>query len=171
MPKPEALEPPTLNLVPIMNLVTILIPVLLMAIKSLELAAVDTTLPAISPVKDTNPVDGTPPLRLTVEILPDGFKLIGAHRYLSSDESSDYFVPCTSQGRCQNAADYDYQALASTLDSVKRMAAADETEANSLIFLPAENIRYEIVMATMDATRELNGQKLFPNVVFAAGVR
>ena len=170
MSRPDAIEEPKLNLVPIMNLVTILIPVLLLAIKSLELAAVDTTLPAIGPDLETE-VDGTPPLRMTVEILSNGFKIVGAHRYLSSAESTDHMVPCRSQGRCQNAADYDYTELAKTLASVKQMAAEDETEASSLVFLPADNIRYEIVMATMDATRELAGKKLFPNVVFAAGVR
>ena len=48
MSKREMPEPEPLNLVPIMNLVTILIPVLLMAIKSLGLAVIDTSLPAIS---------------------------------------------------------------------------------------------------------------------------
>ena len=42
-------EAEELNLVPIMNLVTILIPFLLMAAQFISLAVIDSTLPAIGP--------------------------------------------------------------------------------------------------------------------------
>ena len=45
--KRRVMDAPELNLVPIMNLVTILIPFLIMAAQFVQLAVIDSTLPAI----------------------------------------------------------------------------------------------------------------------------
>jgi hypothetical protein len=77
-------EPEPLNLVPIMNLVTILIPVLLMAIKSLELAVIDTSLPAISTSVSAPPdnIPDKPPLQLKMAVTNQGIRILGANEYL-----------------------------------------------------------------------------------------
>jgi len=63
------------NLVPIMNLVTILIPFLLMASAFVALAVIDVDLPAITP-NPTTDVDVFPP---TVQVGRDGYTVEGQH--------------------------------------------------------------------------------------------
>ena len=55
-----------LDLVPIMNLVTILIPFLLMASSFVSLAAIDSTLPAIGQPPEVTEEDEDPPLNLSI---------------------------------------------------------------------------------------------------------
>ena len=50
-----------LNLVPIMNLVTILIPFLLLSVQFVSLAVIDSTLPAIGPPAPPSEVDEESP--------------------------------------------------------------------------------------------------------------
>lgn len=58
-----------LDLVPIMNLVTILIPFLLMSAQFVHLAVIDSTLPAIGPPQEVEKdPDDEPPLMLSVAI-------------------------------------------------------------------------------------------------------
>ena len=68
-----------LDLVPIMNLVTILIPFLLMAAQFVHLAVIDSTLPAIGqPTEVEEEPPDKPPLVLTVALTDRGFTVTGA---------------------------------------------------------------------------------------------
>ena len=78
-----------LNLVPIMNLVTILIPFLLTALKSVELAIIETKLPAISqggPPPDDVP--DKPPLSLTLALTGTGVRILAKPDYLGLGEAT-----------------------------------------------------------------------------------
>ena len=72
-----------LNLTPIMNLVTILIPFLIMAAQFVNLAVIDSTLPAIGP-PSTEPPDPNeePPLNLSLAITTEGITILGADKVL-----------------------------------------------------------------------------------------
>ena len=59
-------ETEELNLVPIMNLVTILIPFLIMAAQFVQLAVIDSTLPAIRPSLRSERWRREPSLRCSV---------------------------------------------------------------------------------------------------------
>ena len=122
MSKREMPEPEPLNLVPIMNLVTILIPVLLMAIKSLELAVIDTSLPAISPSVTTPPdnIPDKPPLSLKMAVTNQGIRILGANEYLypgqvKTDDADEEKVHETSLAAAnplhteeRRASDFDF---------------------------------------------------------------
>ena len=75
-----------LDLVPIMNLVTILIPFLLMAAQFVSYAVIDSTLPAIGPpqtIEDQE--DEEEPLNLSVFITDKGFTVAGSAAVLKSE--------------------------------------------------------------------------------------
>lgn len=184
MAKKEIPEPEPLNLVPIMNLVTILIPVLLMAIKSLELAVIDTKLPAIgAPAPPSDDVPDKPPLNISVAITNSGFRIIGADNYLypegpppkAEGGQAPPTIPCKSNASCRNTEDYDFSELTKKLMTIKDMAIDEERDSDNVIFMPSSNTRYEVLVKSMDAARKSGkgetSKKLFPNVVFAGGVQ
>ena len=74
-----------LNLVPIMNLVTILIPFLIMAAEFVQLAVIDSTLPAIGAPTPQEEKPDTPPLSLSLAITARGVTVMGADAVLSPE--------------------------------------------------------------------------------------
>lgn len=184
MLKKKLPEPEPLNLVPIMNLVTILIPVLLMAIKSLELAVIDTKLPAIgAPAPPSDDVPDKPPLNLSIAITNSGFRIIGADNYIYPEGvpqapeggQAPPTIPCKSNGSCRNTDDYQFDQLSKKLLVIKNMAIDEERDSDNVILMPSTNTRYEVLVKSMDAARKSgtgeSSKKLFPNVVFAGGVQ
>ena len=175
-------EEEPLNLVPIMNLVTILIPVLLMAIKSLELSVIDTTLPAIGGAPpDDETLNDKPPLALKMAITNKGIRLLGADEYLypggrpqSVGQEGPPDIPCKSNGACTGLEDYDWTSLSQKLFDIKEKAKAEDRDSDSVVLLSESNIRYEILIGAMDASRIFKAadgtkSKLFPAVQIAGG--
>ena len=147
-----------LNLLPVMNLVTILIPLLLMGATLMNLAVVDTTLPAIC--KDCAEPGPEVPLRLILEIAPDGLTLSGADRVLD-----DGRIPCTDDA-CRSPGSYDFDALQRKLVLVKEQYPDNET----LILVPDERTPYEVIIGAMDAARQTPTERtLFPQVTISGG--
>jgi biopolymer transport protein ExbD len=182
-----------LNLVPIMNLVTILIPFLLMAAQFVSYAVIDSTLPAISPVQ-TEPQEEPEekPLNLQVMITTEGFTVAGNHSELKDSgggeegEDKGATIPCLVPG-CEYQADggegpaeaYNIAELRALLGRLKD----DKPEEKNVILVPDASLPYEVIVLAMDATREdpdasstdadigCNGRCLFPFVVIAGGVQ
>ena len=181
MSKREMPEPEPLNLVPIMNLVTILIPVLLMAIKSLELAVIDTSLPAISPSVAAPPdnIPDKPPLQLKMAVTNQGIRILGANEYLypgqaktdnADEEKGKPDVPCKSNARCKGVDDYNWSDLSQKLGQIKKAAQDDDRDSDSVVLISDNNIKYEILVKVMDTSRRsADGSKLFPSVSIAGG--
>jgi hypothetical protein len=73
-------ELPELNLIPVMNLVTILIPFLLLSVEFVHLAVIDSSLPAIGLPQevDEDREEEENPLNLKVAITDRGFSVLGA---------------------------------------------------------------------------------------------
>lgn len=152
-----------LNLLPVMNLVTILIPLLLMSAQLVQLAVIDSTLPAIS--EQIAPPEPTPtqePFRLSLAISGEGFTLMGADEVLGEDNNT---IPCVD-GACATRDSYDFAGLTSKLAEVKG-AHPDESV---IILVPDVRVPYEVLVAAMDAAREDSGGLLFPNVTIAGGL-
>lgn len=151
-----------LNLVPIMNLVTILIPVLLVAIKSVELSIIDTTLPPINTnasVPDQN--DENKPLELKLRVSNKGIWICGADDYIDVTdpkcEAEGFRKPDVScgGGLCKSTSDYDWKSLKSQLKSVKNAVKDKKNEGcESVTFEPTSNVRYETLVKMMDVSRE-----------------
>jgi len=178
-----------LDLVPIMNLVSILIPFLLMAAQFVHLAVIDSTLPAIGEPKEVEEKDedDKPPLVLTIAVTDKGFFVSGADAVLNPDGGDDEdagddegeerppTVPCKGNAVCANPDAYDYEELTRKLGLVKDEYPDDE----NVILLPESRVQYEVLVRLMDACREDRINKnpdgtyrdLFPFVVIAGGAK
>ncbi len=172
-----------LNLIPVMNLVSILIPFLLMAAQFVHLAVIDSTLPAIGTPQEVEEEPDKPPLRLTVAITDKGLIIGGADQIINPEgaeapppaegEERPPTIPCKSGGTCTSPDDYDYAELTRLLGLIKDEYPDEE----NVILLPESRIPYEVIVRVMDATREDRENKdasgkprlLFPYVVIAGG--
>lgn len=162
-----------LDLVPIMNLVTILIPFLLMAAQFVHLAVIDSTLPAIGPPVESTDKPDEPPLNLTVIVTDQGYTVAGSSAVLPAPTGDGPTIPCVEAG-CPTPDAYDVKELTRLLGLVKDEFPDEE----NVIMVPESRISYEVIVRTMDATREDVGTKvegkpreLFPYVVIAGGDR
>lgn len=175
MRKRRELEDEGLNLIPIMNLVTILIPFLLLSVQFVTLSIIDTTLPAISdvPAEDDKDPDEDK-LSLSVLITTDGFTINGADKVLDKDdEENGPKVPCLEPG-CPTSDSYDYATLTKRLAQIKDRYEDEE----NVILVPHPKVAYETLILTMDGCRddqedkddESKARLLFPAVVIAGGV-
>ncbi len=171
-----------LNLTPIMNLVTILIPFLIMAAQFVNLAVIDSTLPAIGP-PSTEPPDPNeePPLNLSLAVTTQGITILGADKVLYPDGAPEVeegaekppTVPCKSGGTCTGVDDYDWDDLGTKLGLIKDQYPDDQ----NVILVPDNNMRYEVLVMAMDVARddpETKGpdgksRELFPFVIIAGG--
>jgi biopolymer transport protein ExbD len=175
-----------LDLVPIMNMVTILIPFLLMAAQFVSLAVIDSTLPAIGAPTPPEEEPEKPPLNLSIIITDEGYTVAGADAVLNPEGSGEAeevvegdegeekgpTVPCKEAG-CPTPESYDTAELVRLLNLIKDEYPLDE----NVILVPEPRIAYEVLVITMDNTREdyenmVDGSPrlLFPFVVIAGGV-
>lgn len=181
--KRKSEEVPDLNLTPIMNLVTILIPFLIMAAQFVQLAVIDSTLPAIGPPTQVEPPkpDEKPPLQLSIALTSRGLVVTGADAIIYPDGKPEFAegeekpptFPCKSGGECTNVEDYDWDTLRQKLNLIKDEYPEDE----NVILVPDSHIQYEIIVRAMDTAREDantgtggGSRNLFPFVVVAGGV-
>ncbi len=150
----------SLELMPVMNLVTILIPLLLVGAQVINLSVIDSTMPAIHVDGDTP----EPSLQLTVAVTDEGLAVKGDGEVLPDSGAMD--LPC-GISPCQGVQAYDYDGLTELLGRVKDHHPDEET----VILLPEERVPYEVLIRVMDAAREDAGadRPLFPQVVMAGG--
>ena len=146
-----------LDLVPIMNLVTILIPFLLLSAQFVQISTIDNTLPAMSDVRP-EPTEEEP-LALRVEIHELGFAV---H---ASPFAEPVELTCVG-GFCKSATAWDTAELVDVLEDLKR----DWPDTEDMILVPGADVPYEAVIATLDAARRTTeGLDLFPAVSIAGG--
>jgi len=157
-------EAEELNLVPIMNLVTILIPFLLMAAEFVSYAVIESVLPAIGEVAP--PTDDAP-LNLRIEVGPESLRIVGDDPGLRDG----VVVEAGPDG-------LDVARLRTLLGSAKDR----RPEERAVTLVPEAGVRYARIVEVMDATREdpsvagspgegCLGRCLFPAVVIAGGAR
>jgi len=183
-----------LDLVPIMNLVTILIPFLLMAAQFVSYAVIDSTLPAIGPPQPIEEKeDEDPPLNLSVFITDKGYTVAGSAAVLKGEgggeegEEKGPTIECKTPG-CAYSRDDGGAAEAYDIEELRRLLTEIKDEypdEQNVILVPEPDVPYEVLVVTMDATREnpdageaegdtegqCNGRCLFPFVVIAGGVQ
>ncbi len=179
-------EETPLDLVPIMNLVTILIPFLLMSAQFVTLAVIDSTLPAIGPPQEVQEEPDEPPLMLSVAVTDQGFTILGDNGVVTGESEEEGAegeeaegepeptIPCAERP-CTSAESYDFEELTRMLSLIKDEYPDDQ----NVILVPEGRIQYEVIVRTMDSTREDKSQKgeddssreLFPFVVIAGGAQ
>lgn len=175
-------EEQELNLVPMMNLISILIPALLISVAFVEVAVINVSAPAIGPSdsQDETPKDDKPPLNLTVTITDKGYTIAASGAVLPGEGgASGPTIPIKQQSvsclkyldtrppprklnqdtpPCANAEDsqtfnvYDVDALATKLVEIKD--AVDEDE-RRIIIAAEPDVEYEAITDVMDASREI----------------
>ena len=180
------LELPPLDLIPIMNLVTILIPFLLMSAQFVQLAVIDSTLPAIGPPQEVQQDEDTdPPLMLSIAVTDQGFTILGDNGVVTGDGGEEEAaapeegvtpeptIPCSNRP-CDGVDAYDYKELTRMLGLIKDEYPEDE----NVILVPESRIPYEVIVMTMDGSRDDPNTKvdgsprvLFPFVVIAGGAQ
>ena len=191
MAKRKTQKDEPLNLVPIMNLVTILIPALLIAVKAVTLTMIETKLPAIGPVTEAKAKDDDTekPLAPQVIVGKTGITLNKPTMefYFDGEIPAEYtgenpppLIPCTGPGKaCFNPCNdekkqtemgcfnYDHKKLTEALVKVKKKALADgrfEETSQNLVLMPEKDIPYIVIVHTMDAARGTkDDQAIFEN--------
>ncbi len=149
-----------LDLVPIMNLVTILIPFLLFSAQFVSLATIDSSLPAISEAQTLPPHTDPPPLNLRIAIDASGYT-VSADQALPTDALS-----IATTGAAMAPGSFDADRLTEVLSEIKE-AWPDE---DLVMLSPTTEIPYEILIHTMDAASGRTiGSELFPSVVLTGG--
>jgi biopolymer transport protein ExbD len=165
-----------LNLVPIMNLMAMLIPVLLVASQYVRLAVIEGDVSSPGPGADQAELR---PFELSLGVSAEGLHLFGADALLvkegvgvdPSGRPIQPTLPCRG-GACSQVDDYDWQGLQRLLGRIKD----EHPSADRVVLIPDVRVRYEVLVRAMDMSRELpvEGQgmrPLFPEVVLAPGAR
>ena len=154
-----------LNLVPIMNLFTALIPFLLLSAAFIQVKVINASVPAIAdgsdPVNEDKAYEKRPVV-VNVQIGPRGYHVSASGDDVSPRELQQFknVIPVTGKD------DYDTDKLQAYLSGVK----AKFPKSDTIIIAPGRSVRYERIVEVMDTSRELpptDGKKryLFPKVV------
>jgi biopolymer transport protein ExbD len=122
-------------------------------------------------------------LNLSLAITDRGVTVMGADAILHPEgapevaegETRPPTIPCDSGGVCTSVEDYNWIKLTAKLNLIKD-EYPDEEDAN-VILVPDNHINYEVIVQTMDASRDDptkpggdgKARLLFPNVVIAGG--
>ena len=142
-------EAGALDLVPIMNLVTILIPFLLMSTHFATVATLRADVPS------TTPMDEAEPDRLSLRILitADGYEVATDGQVIGANGEQSVEVGD------------DLSALNALLADIK----GDWPDEGMVVLVPDENTSYDRIIQVMDASRSAGDLDLFPNVIIAGG--
>lgn len=158
---PEEVE---LNLIPIMNLFTALIPFLLMSAVFYEISIIQITVPTVSQSGDLDAPKEMDKVTLNIELLADRFNL---------SASSDVQIPTYKKtiGRTAEFAD-DLGKLTLEADTLK----SKYPKSTTAIIVPGDDIPYQEIIMTMDAVRSNRRDDggtvlLFSSVVLTSKVK
>ena len=176
------------NLIPIMNLMTILIPFLLLSAVFVKISVLNSSLPTAAEPDAAPPAEQPdkpkeeekPRLNLTVSITKLGFTIAGSGAVLPGPDPLGPTIPKLADGR------WDYTGLTAKMVEIKQKFP----EEKNVVIIPeigtptepAPTIEYQTIIDTMDAVRlapdnvvDSDGdgkldKLLFPDVIFGAGI-
>lgn len=149
---------PDLDLVPILNLVSLIIPFLLLGAQFVTIAVIPSVLAG-----EGDDSDAPTGLGLTITIAPEGYVVRGDADAIRRESLGDTLrIPCSTAG-CPDAGAYDTAALSELLSRVKVQYPKDST----VVVVPYPEVTFEVLTATLDAARDRAGDVLFPDAVIA----
>jgi len=161
-----------LNIVPYLDIiVNLIIFLLVMQAAFISVGMIDVTAPSYASVApgDTQKSD-KPDLRLTLGIAQDGFYIAASGGVLPGDQEGEGPKELTADNVSKRPptipllpdGSYDFTTLAKKLRTIK--TAFPETTS---VYLAADNnVPYELVVKTLDTSREDAKGELFPAVAF-----
>lgn len=148
----EAEESGELNLTPYLDIITTLVIFLIFTFQVvIEFRLIELLPPAYTGASAGNASDQNPEVTLTMFIHDKGYKLVTNQPELGAVD-----IPLKGTA-------YDNERLTQELDRVKRALGIGD----SLIITAADDIPYETVVGAMDAAREFENRRLFPDVLLA----
>jgi biopolymer transport protein TolR len=157
------------NLVPLLDFIVAVIPVLLLSVSFIEYVSLDASLPAfVNPEESDGTLNNDEKLGLTVAITEQGF-VVGGQGGLLNVSGGETVIKRNNDGS------YNYESLNRKMLDIKKKFSNEWT----VIIVPESDTKFETLIATMDATREYNAvdasgnmQKttLFPDVVLGGGI-
>jgi biopolymer transport protein ExbD len=152
-----------LDLTPYMNFVMILIPVIMQASEYIKLAMLKIDLPPSAPSSSAGGVVEEAPqqtLDLAVSITSGGFTITSSKARLP-------IIPLKGN-------EYDYDELHKKLWEIKQQVQGQYPDEENIIIAAAQDIRYEVIVKTMDASRShregLRTYLMFPSVALSPGI-
>lgn len=160
-----------LNLTTFMNLVMLLIPFLLLQQEFVAYSVVNVNVPAAASGGGggEKPEDEEEPLNLSVNVTKRGFYIAAAGGVLpnigtaGATGEAEPTIPLLPDGS------YDYKKLTELMQTIKDKRPKE----TKVIINLAPDVIYDIVVKTMDATRETPDHQriLFPDCAVAAGFK
>jgi biopolymer transport protein ExbD len=151
-----------LDLVPMMSVIVHLIPMLMLSVRFVFLAAVPTKGPVIAskPAANEGELAAQQAKVVSVLVARQGFVVGG-------NDAADPRIPC--KGACAPDT-YDYAALTSAMVEAKRLHPTE----TRVVIAPEPDVSYDTLVRVMDATRSRKGAKgteepLFPDALLASG--
>lgn len=152
-------HPPELNLVPLLDMVSLLIQLMLINAQFGSYAE----LPGSAAVQIPGKPEGEP-LSLRVIVAPEGYEV----GWLEGGAKQSRTLPCPVSP-CADGSTYDTAGLRTLAGELKQRFPAE----TSVVVAPRGPVIYDAVVVTMDSLRTQGQppQPLFPEVVFAGGSR
>lgn len=139
--------PVELNMVPIMNLFLAMIPFLLSCAAFFQTAVINASVPALgggSEDQSQEPKKELDKITLKLQITKEGFS------YAADGDQPEAELKRISGKIRKKGNEFDYDALRDRCEQLKKNYPKSET----VIIIPEKDILYDIIVQTMDATRE-----------------
>lgn len=164
-PKPRRERRPSdasLNLVPLLTLIAMLIPFVLLSGKYASYSVIDATAPKLR--RAAAGEEGI--AAVVVRVDGSGFVVWGEDDVLTTDMAN---VPCEPQP-CVDSGSYDYALLKARLVAVK----AARPLRREVVLAPTSMVPYDVIVRVIDAVRRTDpgpgrpSAELFPVVSFSA---
>lgn len=145
--------PPELNLVPLLDMVSLLVQVLLLHVHFGALADIPAV-PVGAPVGEDSAA-----LALAIDIGDRGYVV----RWNDGGEGRNEVLPCTSP--CTDTEHYPTKDLTSLLAAIKDDHPVD----SQAVVRPISDVRFDVIARTMDLMRGSGARSLFPDIAIGTG--
>lgn len=170
----QKLEPMSLDIRPVMNLMVVLIPLLLAGSVWTKLAIKQLNLPPKTAgggsAETEKPMEVQKRLGLSVIVSKQGFYIASQSGFLKGDEArssqgDEPSIPLNEDGS------YNYEDLNAKLIEIKeKIKSTDFSDKNSIILTAEANIPYKYIIKTMDNVTQFNDEEgkfreLFPQII------
>jgi biopolymer transport protein ExbD len=152
-------------LIPVMNLVCMLIPLLLYGAVFIKFITLEVNSPKMSNVPMEQPQQDEK-LNLTVMITDQGFHFKVNPRFRLPWMSMATETASAGPDIPKKDDDWDYEELNKRLREIKE----NHREETQLILGAEDNIFYEVLIKVMDYSRGTEEERLFPDVTLTRGV-
>ncbi len=153
-------------LIPILNMVCMLIPLLLYGAVFVRFVIIEVNSPRMSQVPQQQPPEQNEKLNLTVMITDQGFTFKVNPKFRLPWMSMATETASAGPDIPKKDDDWDFKELNKKLKEIKE----NHREETQLILGAEDDIKYEVIIKAMDWSRGSDSDRLFPDVTLTRGV-